>query len=181
MKFAKTIINGVYVISMEPHFDERGWFGRTFCADEFKEVVGAITFVQLNQSFNEKRGTFRGMHYQVPPFAEKKLIRCVSGGVLDIVVDIRRGSPTFLQSFAVELTAENRDMIFIPEGIAHGFITLDDRTSLLYHHTAFHHPDAARGIRYDDPLMKIKLPLAIEVMSGRDRSYENLPANFTGI
>jgi len=181
MNFVESFIAGVFTIKPEPFTDERGWFSRMFCKQEFREVGLDIEFVQLNQSFNRVKGTFRGMHFQLPPFAEKKLVRCVAGGVTDFVVDLRMNSPTFMKTMTVDLTAENMNMILIPEGIAHGFITLQDNTSLLYHHTAFHHPPSEGGIRYDDPQLSIELPVPIEVISLRDRSYELLGQNFNGI
>lgn len=181
MKFNSTAISGVYVITPEPRRDERGWFARTFCKREFAEIGVDAEFVQLNQSFNRIKGTFRGMHYQRPPHAEKKLVRCVAGSICDFAVDLRKNSPTFLKTFAVELSAENMDMILIPEGVAHGFITLEDNTSLLYHHTAFYHPGSEEGVRFDDPSIHLKLPTEIKVMSDRDRSYPLLPPNFHGL
>lgn len=181
MKFEESPIKGVHIVTATPFTDNRGWFARMFCKKEFLEIGVDAEFVQLNQSYNHVKGTFRGMHYQAPPFAEKKLVRCVAGAVIDFVIDLRKNSPTFLQSFCVELSAENMNMILVPEGIAHGFITLTDETSLLYHHTAFHHPASERGVRFDDPRFQLKLPLPIAVMSDRDKGYPLIPAEFSGI
>jgi dTDP-4-dehydrorhamnose 3,5-epimerase len=146
MKFTKTSLSGVLEIDLEPFADERGWFARTYCEKEFEAAGLQSKFVQFNHSFNERAGTFRGFHYQVPPHAETKLIRCISGSVMDIVIDLRRGSPTFLKSIQVKLSAENKKMILIPEGFAHGFITLEENSALLYHHTEFYHIESEQGI-----------------------------------
>jgi dTDP-4-dehydrorhamnose 3,5-epimerase len=181
MKFNESPITGVFVVTAQPHLDDRGWFARMFCKNEFREIGIDAEFVQLNQSFNHVTGTFRGMHYQAPPYAEKKLIRCVAGAILDFVIDLRKGSPTFLNSYAIELSAENKTMLLIPEGIAHGFITLEDKTSLLYHHTAVHHPASERGLRFNDPRVKLELPRPITVISDRDKGYPLLENDFVGI
>lgn len=181
MKFIKTPIDGVFVIKPHLFSDDRGWFGRTFCKNEFLDNGMDINFVQLNQSFNRRKGTFRGMHYQVPPFTEKKLIRCVTGSIIDYVVDIREGSPTFLKHFEVCLSADNMDMILVPEGVAHGFYTLEDRTTLIYHHTEFHNAPSERGIRFNDPIINIKLPGPISIISDRDQGYPLLSDQFAGV
>lgn len=181
MKFIPTSIQDVFVIKPHIFSDDRGWFGRTFCKKEFAEQGINADLVQLNQSFNRRKGTFRGMHYQVPPFAEKKLVRCVAGAIVDFVVDLRKGSPTFLRNIEVHISAENMDMILIPEGVAHGFYTLEDRTTLIYHHTEYHNPNSERGLRFDDPQIHIPLPGPINVISERDKNYPLLPADFRGI
>ncbi len=181
MKFITTAIQGVSIIQPHIFSDERGWFGRTFCKKEFAEHGISADLVQLNQSFNRKRGTFRGMHYQVSPFAEKKLVRCVSGAIVDFVIDLRKDSPTFLKYLEVQISAENMDMILIPEGVAHGFYTLEDRTTLIYHHTEYHNPMSERGLRFDDPQINIPLPGQISIISDRDKNYPLLPLDFSGI
>lgn len=181
MKFVPTSIAGVYIVQPQQFTDERGYFARTYCEKEFAEIGVRDRFVQLNQSFNKIRGTFRGMHYQRPPFAEKKLVRCAAGAISDYVVDIRKGSPTFLQHLQVELSADNMDMILIPEGVAHGFVTLADNTVLLYHHTEFHNPSSEAGIRVDDPRLDLTVTEPITVMSARDKSYPILDPLFRGI
>lgn len=181
MKFNRLPIPGVITIEPHPLLDNRGSFMRVFCKNEFQEQGIESEFVQINQSYNKLKGTFRGFHYQVPPHAERKLIRCIAGGVIDIVIDLRRSSPTFLQHLFVEITAENGHMIFIPEGVAHGFISLHDNTKLLYHHTAFYQPGSERGIRFDDPRIDIKLPFEPMVLSDKDRQYPLLPDDFSGI
>ena len=182
MKFLTTSLPGLYLVKLQPHFDERGWFARTFCKEEFNAAGISLDFVQLNQSFNDTKGTFRGLHYQIPPFAEKKLVRCISGGILDFVVDIRKGSPTFLQHTQIELSAANRDMLLIPEGMAHGFLTLENNTSLIYHHTAFHNASSARGLRHDDPRLSLAIPVGtLSVVSPRDLQYPFLSEAFCGL
>lgn len=143
--------------------------------------TGKVNFVQINHSFNAKKGTFRGMHFQNQPNAEGKLIRCISGGVVDFVVDLRKGSVTFLRWIKVELNSKNRQMIFIPKGCAHGFQTLEDDTELVYHHTVSYRKESDSGVRFDDPLINIKLPLEISMISEKDKSHVLLDVNFKGI
>ncbi len=182
MQFSETRIGGCYLVSPEPLSDERGWFARVFCNEEFKHEIGKdLQFVQINHSFNSKKGTFRGMHFQNAPYCEDKLIRCISGSLMDFVLDLRKGSPTFMKWIAVELSAKNRQLIFLPKGTAHGFQTLEDHTELIYHHTAVYHKEADRGILYNDPQVNIQLPLPVSMMSEKDRSYEVLDTNFNGI
>ena len=183
MKFKETSINGVFIIELEPVSDDRGWFARTFCKQDFSEIGFQEEFVQINQSFNLQVGTFRGLHYQVPPKTEIKLIQCVSGSVLDIATDIRRGSPTFLKSSIVEMSAggPNQKLILIPAGVAHGFVTLQDNSSLIYHHTEYYSKEHDRGLRIDDPVLNIRLPVPIQVISKKDQSYELLPPDFQGV
>ncbi len=181
MKFNATEFEGCFVIEPQLISDERGWFSRVFCQEEALPFMGALKFVQINHSFNTKKGTFRGMHYQVSPYKEAKLIRCISGAVLDFVLDIRENSPTFLKWISIELSAKNRRMIFIPEGCAHGFQTLEDNSELIYHHTVFYNKDADRGILYNDPLVNIKLPIETSIISDKDKNYLLLDQNFKGI
>jgi dTDP-4-dehydrorhamnose 3,5-epimerase len=181
MIFHKTPIAGLYTIDPEPFRDERGLFARTFCRREFEEIDHEKEFVQFNHSHTNDRGTLRGMHWQYPPHAEIKLIRCVRGAVLDVVIDIRQGSPTFLRHFAVELSAENLRSIYVPGGFAHGFQTLEDHSELIYHHTAFYTPGTEGGIRWDDPLVGIEWPMQPTVLSERDRNHPLLTDDFTGI
>ncbi|MCX6312551.1 MAG: dTDP-4-dehydrorhamnose 3,5-epimerase [Bacteroidetes bacterium] len=181
MKFKPTAIEGCFIIEPQLISDDRGWFARVFCEEEALPFLGKIKLVQINHSFNIKKGTFRGMHYQVPPYAEGKLIRCIAGAVADFVLDIRKNSPTFLKWISVELSAKNHNLIFVPEGCAHGFQTLEDNTELIYHHTNAYRKDADRGIRFDDLMVKIKLPIEISVMSEKDKCYEMLASNFKGI
>ena len=165
----------------EPIVEERGWFARTFCRREFSQIGFEKEFVQINHSYNKDQGTLRGFHYQMAPKLEAKLIRCVGGRVLDYAVDLREGSDTFLQNVSVELSAENQKMILIPEGVAHGFISLSDHSALIYHHTEFYSKEWERGIRYDDPLLNIKLPVPVKAISERDKTHEFLPRSFSGV
>ncbi|MEQ1664694.1 MAG: dTDP-4-dehydrorhamnose 3,5-epimerase family protein [Bdellovibrionales bacterium] len=185
MKFFETGLQGVHIIELDPISDERGSFVRTYCKNEFTEIGFEESFVQCNQSYNKKKGTWRGLHYQVPPWEETKLIRCVSGRVLDFVVDLRKGSATYLKSFSVELSHKNMKMILIPGGFAHGFLTLEPDSVLLYQHTQYFEKSAERGLRYDDPLLNVKMNIElygpIAVISDRDQSYEYLGKEFKGI
>ncbi len=181
MIFQPTQISGCFVIELQPFSDERGWFSRVFCEHEAEPYLGKLNFVQINHSFNRRKGTFRGMHFQRPPFAEGKLIRCISGAVMDFVLDLRRKSPTFQHFVQLELSSLNRCMVFLPKGTAHGFQTLVDNTELIYHHTSFYTPEADAGIRYDDPMLNLHLPLEITSISEKDKNYPLLPLNFNGI
>lgn len=181
MKFLKTNIEGCFVIEPNLIEDDRGGFFRSFCKEEFSGHVGEVDFVQMNHSINLNKGTFRGLHYQQPPYAEEKLIRCVKGKVIDFFLDLREGSPTFLEYSEIELSAENRKMIYICKGIAHGFITLENNTELLYHHTEKYNKEADRGIHYNDPKVILKLPIDVEVISEKDQKYSLLADDFKGI
>lgn len=181
MKFRVCNIPGVVVF--EPHVlrDHRGLFYRTFCKREFEQVVQMKEIVQMNHSLTRERGTIRGMHYQVPPASEAKLIRCVRGSVFDVAVDLRRHSATLLQWVGVELSEANRHVIYIPEGCAHGFQSLEDDTELVYCHTAFYAPEAERGLRFDDPRLSIQWPLEVSAISDKDRDHPLLPPDFEGV
>jgi dTDP-4-dehydrorhamnose 3,5-epimerase len=181
MIFSETKLKGAFVIEPEPFTDERGLFARVYCAEEFKAIGHHKPFVQINHSVNTHKATFRGLHYQLPPFSEIKLIRCVAGKVFDVIVDIRKGSQTFLQHFTVELSAKNMKMLYVPEGFAHGFITLEDNTQLIYHHTSFYKPGFEAGIGYNDPRLEIKLPVEPLVITEKDKSYPLINSSFTGI
>jgi dTDP-4-dehydrorhamnose 3,5-epimerase len=181
MKFIPQPLAGVYLVELRLLTDDRGGFARTFCKREFEQIGHKKEFVQLNQSWNTKKGTVRGMHYQVPPFSEIKLIRCIKGAVLDVVVDIRKDSPTFLQHLAVELSEDNKTMIYLPEGFAHGFQTLTDRAELIYHHTEYFTPEADAGLNFNDPLLKINWPLPVSVISEKDKTNKYIDPTFKGI
>jgi dTDP-4-dehydrorhamnose 3,5-epimerase len=161
--------------------DHRGAFSRLFCADELKEVLGSQRIVQINHSLSRNAGTVRGMHYQIPPHAEMKIVRCLRGRVFDVAVDLRQGSKTFLDWVAVELSPENRRAFVIPAGCAHGFQTLEEDTELLYLHTAFYAPEAESGVRFDDPKLNIRWPLAPVEMSVRDQHHPLLAEDFKGV
>jgi dTDP-4-dehydrorhamnose 3,5-epimerase len=174
MVFQKTPLAGLYLLEPRIIRDERGLFARTFCKKEFAEIGFDKDFVQFNHSFNSKKGTLRGMHFQLAPFAETKLIRCVEGRVFDVAVDLRKDSKTYLQYFGVELSKENMFSILIPEGFAHGFQTLEDNSALIYHHTEYYTPNVDSGILYNDPALAINWPLGISIISQKDTSYSLL-------
>ena len=181
MKFIPLKLSGAYLIELKPFTDERGLFARTFCQREFEAIGHTKPFVQINHSETLQRGTVRGLHYQVPPFGEVKLIRCIRGTIVDIALDLRRGSPTFLQYEVVELSEENRRMVYIPEGFAHGFQSLSDDVIMLYHHTNYYTPEYERGLRYDDPRLEIEWPLSPINLSERDRNHPLIDSNFRGL
>ena len=169
MIFRDTPIGGVRLIEPERHDDDRGHFARTWCVREFADNGIRVDIVQCNTSLNLRRGTLRGMHIQAPPHGEAKLVRCTRGRMWDVVVDMRAGSPTLGAGWAAELSAENGHMMFIPEGLAHGFQTLEDQTEVFYQMSAEFHADAARGFRWDDPAVGIPWPLpAPAAISDRD-------------
>lgn len=173
MKFHKARLKNVYIIELEKHEDERGFFARTFCQEEFKAHGLNFRVVQCNMSFNKKKGTLRGMHYQVAPHEEAKLVRCTRGAIYDVIIDLRKDSPTFKQWITVELTAENRHMLYVPEGFAHGFQTLEDNTEIFYQVSEFYHPESERGIRWDDPALGIKWPFPVTNISEKDQKWSN--------
>ncbi len=177
MIFTETSLPGAYVIDVEPLEDERGFFARVWCVHEL-EAHGLVTKVaQSSIAFNHVRGTLRGMHWQVAPHAEVKLVRCLRGAVYDVIVDLREGSPTFGRWAAVELSSENRRALYVPEGFAHGYQTLTDETEVWYQMSAPHAPHAARGFRWNDPRFGIEWPPAERrVMSERDRTWPDFRA-----
>lgn len=171
MQFVPTKLEGVWVIEPQPHKDSRGLFARTYCAREFGEQGLADTFVQCNTSWNAGKGTVRGLHYQLPPSSEVKLVRCTAGALWDVIVDLRPNSPTYFQHAGIELTATNRLALYIPEMFAHGFQTLEEGTEVFYQMSEFYAPKLARGIRYDDPKLGIQWPLPITSISDHDLSW----------
>jgi dTDP-4-dehydrorhamnose 3,5-epimerase len=173
MIFHETELKGAFEIHIEPKADERGFFARSWCRDEFEEHKLNSRLAQCNISFNSQKGTLRGMHYQVAPYAEAKVVRCTQGSVHDVLIDLRPESPTFKQWVAVSLTAENRKMVYVPEGFAHGFLTLEDNTEVFYQMSEFYSAESARGIRWNDPAFGIAWPGTVKVISERDRSYPN--------
>lgn len=177
MEFLKTKLPGVFEIHIEAKPDGRGFFARTWCQEEFQAQGLAGKLVQCSLSFNNRKGTLRGMHYQVPPHEETKLIRCTQGAIYDVVLDLRPKSPAFKDWVAVELTAEMRNMIYVPEGCAHGFLTLEDLSEVTYQMSEFQHAGSARGVRWDDPAFQIKWPAKVEVISERDRTYPDFQTN----
>jgi dTDP-4-dehydrorhamnose 3,5-epimerase len=181
MIFVETPLPGAYVIEMEKHEDERGFFARSWCAKEFAAKGLDHNLVQCNVSFNKRKGTLRGLHYQIPPHAEVKLVRCTKGSLLDVIVDLRKDSPTFLDWFAVELTATNYSMLYIPKLFAHGFQTLEDETEIFYQMSAFYEPAASRGLRWNDPRLGINWPVASRTISQKDQAHLNLDVNLVGL
>lgn len=174
MRFAELPLKGAYVIDAEPHEDNRGLFARTFCAREFYEHGLAEKFVQCSTSWNGREGTIRGMHYQLPPACEAKLVRCTAGSLWDVIVDLRPDSPTYLQHAGVELTARNRLSLYIPEMFAHGYQTLEDGTEILYQMTEFYAPELSAGLRYNDPKLGITWPRPVSLVSEKDRNLKLL-------
>ncbi len=177
MNFIDTELQGLYLIELNILKDDRGLFARTYCKNEFASIGFAKEFVQMNHSINNKRGTLRGMHFQLPPVQETKLIRCVVGKVFDVAIDLRKGSETYLKWFGAELSKDNMKMIFIPEGFAHGFITLEDNTELIYCHTEFYNPAFESGIRHDDSTINIQWPIEAVIISEKDKNYPLIKLN----
>lgn len=171
MKFLETTLVGAYVVEPEPVEDERGFFARNFCRDEFAARGLSPEVAQTSTSYNRLRGTLRGLHYQTDPFPETKLVRCVAGAIYDVIVDLRPASPTFARWFGVTLSAANRLALYVPEHFAHGFQTLADDSEVFYQISEFHHPECARGLRWDDPAFGIEWPLGVACISARDRGY----------
>jgi dTDP-4-dehydrorhamnose 3,5-epimerase len=171
MIFRETDLAGVVEIEMERHSDERGFFARTWCELEFRERGLNPKVVQSSISWNDRKGTLRGVHFQAQPHPEAKIVRCTKGSLYDVALDLRPDSATYLKWTAVELTAANHRTLYIPEGCAHGFLTLEDQTEVLYQMSEFYYPEAARGIRWNDPAFGIAWPGKVEVISERDRSY----------
>jgi dTDP-4-dehydrorhamnose 3,5-epimerase len=171
MKFTETKLKGAFIIELEERTDSRGFFARTFCAREFEEHGLKPAVVQCNMSFNHKKGTMRGMHYQIAPATEAKLVRCTRGAVYDVIVDMRPNSPTYLEHIGVELTADNRKALYVPEMFAHGYLTLTDGAEVFYQVSEFYTPGTERGLRYNDPALKIEWPVAIEVISEKDAAW----------
>lgn len=173
MKFHETGLAGLFRVSIEPRSDERGFFARTWCVDEAAAHGIQVTFVQCNLSSNLRRGTLRGMHYQAAPHEEAKLVSCVRGVIYDVAIDLRPESPTFKRWYGAELSAENHEMLYIPEGFAHGFQTLTDGSDVFYQMGARYAPQAARGVRWDDPAFGVHWPFTVTSISDRDCSYND--------
>ena len=172
MIFTELTLKGAFLVDIEEFGDERGFFARTWCQREFEAHGLNARLVQCSLSFNRKKGTLRGMHYQVGPHEETRLVRCTNGAIYDVIVDLRHDSATFRQWLAAELSAENRRMMYIPEGFAHGFETLHENTEVLYQMSEFYAPEYARGIRWNDPYFGISWPLEIGItISARDASF----------
>lgn len=173
MKFTETKLKGAFVIDLEKREDERGFFARTFCADEFEKHGLVNRIVQTNMSRTLNKGTLRGMHYQIAPHQETKLVRCTRGAIYDVIIDIRPESPTFKQWFGVELTSENHTMLFVPRDFAHGFVTLTDDVEVTYEVSEFYTPGVEAGIRFNDPEINIQWPIEIADTSEKDATWPN--------
>ncbi len=171
MRFQEAKLPGAFIIDIEPIEDERGFFARSWCRAEFAAHGLNPNLTQCNISFNRKKGTLRGMHYQIAPHPEAKLVRCTMGAIHDVIIDLRPASPTFKQHVAVVLTAANRKSIFIPEGFAHGFQALEDNTEVFYQMSEVYVPECARGVRWDDPVFGIQWPVAEPIISSRDQQF----------
>lgn len=181
MKFTETKLKGAYIVDITPSTDERGFFARTFCAREFAELGLNTSIVNTNHSMSIGKGLIRGMHFQRPPFAEAKLIKCIRGAIFDVIIDIREGSPTFLHWFGIELNAHNRTMLYIPEGFAHGFQSLTDETEILYQVTNFYQKESEGGIHYKDPMIDIAWKLPVGLVSEKDNNLAFIDHTFKGI
>ena len=181
MKFSPLPFADAFVIQLEPYADERGVFTRLFCWDEVKQIRHHKQILQINQSLTKEKGAVRGMHFQYPPKAEIKMVKCMRGSVLDVIIDLRNSSATLLNWHGELLSAENQKMMYIPEGFAHGFQTLEENTELLYLHTEFYDPKCEGGIRFNDPVINIAWPLEVAEISEKDKSYAPLPQDFKGI
>ena len=171
MIFTETKLKGAFLIELETAQDERGFFARTWCREEFEAHNLNPSLVQCNISFNRKKGTLRGMHYQTAPHEEAKLVRCTRGAIYDVIIDLRPASPTFKQWFAATLTAENHNMLYVPEGFAHGLQTLADDTEVFYQMSESYHPECAAGVRWNDAAFGIEWPDGERIMSAKDRDY----------
>lgn len=171
MTFQETKLAGVFEIEIEPKTDERGFFARSWCRHEFEQQRLNSNLAQCSISFNSKKGTLRGMHYQAGDYAETKIVRCTKGAIYDVAVDMRPDSATFMQWVGTELTAMNRRALYIPDGCAHGFLTLEDESEVFYQISEFYHPEAACGVRWNDPVFGITWPGIVEVISDRDQTY----------
>lgn len=180
MIFNATPLAGAFTIELEKRGDDRGFFARLFCEREFAQAGLETHFVQINNSLSARRGTLRGLHYQLPPAAEVKVVRCVRGALWDVILDLRAGSPTFGKWFGAELSAENRRMMYVPRGFAHGFITLADDSEAVYLVSAVYSPENERGVRFDDPAHGISWPIGPSEISDKDRNWPDLNAEFHG-
>ena len=166
-----TALDGAFILDLDRRNDDRGYFARTWCQRELEQVGLNTSLVQCSVSYNLRRQTLRGMHWQAPPHAEVKIVRCTRGAIWDVIIDLRPESPTYMQHLGVELTADSARSLYIPEGMAHGFVTLADASEVFYQMSEFHDPASARGVRWNDPSFAISWPLPVSVIAERDRSY----------
>jgi len=181
MKIKQTPLQDAFVIELESFADDRGLFARVFCKQELQSILHGKNIVQVNQSMTRQKGAVRGMHFQRPPRAEIKMVKCLQGSSFDVMIDLRRASPTFLKWYGKVLSAENMKMMYIPKGFAHGFQTLEDDTELLYLHTEFYSPEHEGGVRYNDSMINISWPLEVTDVSERDQKHHLLSRDFKGI
>jgi dTDP-4-dehydrorhamnose 3,5-epimerase len=173
MIFAEAGLPGVYEVQIDPKPDERGFFARTWCHDEFASKGLDSRLVQCSLSYNARKGTLRGLHFQVPPHAETKLVRCTKGSIYDVVLDLRQESKAFRRWIGVRLSADKRNSLYIPKGCAHGFLTLEDDTEVFYQMSDFYDADSSRGVRWNDPAFGIVWPAKVEIISSRDANYSD--------
>jgi len=174
MLFKETKLSGAHIIEIDKKEDERGFFARSFCQQEFKKIGVDFNIAQSNISYNKKKGTLRGMHYQVVPHEEAKIVSCVGGAIYDVIVDLRKDSSTYCKWFAVELNAENYLSLYVPQGFAHGFQTLKDNTAVSYQMSEFYYPECARGARWDDAALRIGWPeVKTRIISDKDQKYSD--------
>lgn len=181
MKFHETPLNGVHLIELEKRGDDRGFFARAFCTREFGGAGLVDRFVQMNNSLSAKRGTLRGLHYQLAPAAEVKVVRCIKGSLYDVVADLRPDSSTFGQWFGADLTADNRLMMYVPRGFAHAILTLSDDAEALYMVSDFYAPESERGLRFDDPWLGVTWPIDPVEVSPKDRAWPLFDPEFHGV
>ena len=181
MIFNPLSLHGAFTIDVQPFQDNRGFFTRTFCEREFAEHKLEQHFVQANHSGSPGKGVIRGMHFQHAPFCEVKLVKCIAGAIFDVIVDIRAGSPTFLQWVGVELSAENKRMMYVPKGFAHGFQSLSEYSEITYMVSAFYNKEMEGGLKYDDPAINIEWPLPVSLVSDKDLNILLLDVDFKGI
>lgn len=181
MNFKEIVLSGAYIITPSPLVDDRGSFTRILCMKEFKQIRHQRDFVQVNHSYNSTKGTLRGLHYQTPPFSDVKIVYCIVGSVFDVIVDIRENSPTFLNWFGTVLSKENKKIIYVPEGFAHGFLTLEDNSELIYFHSQYYDLNYEDAIRYNDPKVNVKWPVLVEIISEKDNNHHYLKSDFKGI
>ena len=174
MRFTETALSGAFVIEIDPIADNRGFFARSFCQNEFEELGLKPIIAQANIAYNRKKGTLRGMHFQYPPAAETKLVRCTRGAILDVIVDLRPESPTYLQHVSAELSADNHRALYVPERFAHGYQVLEDTTETSYQVGEFYAPDHEGGLMYNDPRLSIEWPLPVTVISPKDQGFGQL-------
>lgn len=177
MIFSETKLKGAYLVEIKKLEDERGFFGRAWCREEFEEAGLNADIRQINTSYTVKKGTIRGMHYQVDPYQETKFIRCTRGRIYDVIIDLRPDSPTFMEWIGHELSAENLKMVYVPENFAHGIVSLEDHSEIYYPVTQFYTPGSERGIRYNDPAFNIDWPVEITLVSEKDLSHPDFDIN----